>query len=102
MKSVAIAMCFIAGSAFAQDWPATREITNSAGQRTYIRADSIQRDQADPAILRLKGDVQIASKEQNQTSGMIVKTDEAVYQSDTGEIEPLGNVRVKRITQSTE
>ena len=50
-------------------------------------------------LWRLKGDVQIATKGQTQDSGMIVKADEAVYHSDTGEIEPLGNVRVKLITQ---
>ena len=36
---------------------------------------------------------------QNENSGMIGKPDEAVYRSDSGEIEPLGNVRVKLITQ---
>jgi lipopolysaccharide assembly outer membrane protein LptD (OstA) len=43
--------------------------------------------------VRLKGDVQIES------SGVIVKADEAVLHTDTGEIAPLGNVRVKLITQ---
>ncbi|MBV8846411.1 MAG: hypothetical protein JO307_26700 [Bryobacterales bacterium] len=102
MKSVAIAMCLIASSAFAQDRPAALEIAGSSGQRTYIRAKSIQRDEADQAILRLKGDVQIASvaiKGQIQTSGVIVRADEAVYHSDTGEIEPLGKVVLKLITQ---
>ena len=95
MKSVALAICLIASSAFAQDRPAALEITDPAGQSVYMRAKSIQRDQADPAIVRLKGDVRIASKGQNQTSSMLVKADEAVYHTDTGEIEPLGNVSVK-------
>jgi lipopolysaccharide assembly outer membrane protein LptD (OstA) len=89
-------MCLIASSAFAQDRPTGLEITDPARQLVYMRAKSIQRDQADPAIVRLKGDVRIASRGQTQrTGGMIVKADEAVYHSDTGEIEPLGNVRVK-------
>ena len=92
MKSVALAMCLIAALAFAQDRPVTQEITNSARQPTTISAKSIQRDQADPLIVRLKGDVQITS------SGVIVKADEAVFNMGTDEIEPLGNVRVKLTT----
>lgn len=104
MKSVAVAMCLIAASAFAQDRPTALEIANSARKPTIVvRANVTLGDPANPAIVRLKGDVQIAAKNPNQKNGgMSVKADEAVYHFDTGEIEPLGNVRVKRITQSTE
>jgi lipopolysaccharide assembly outer membrane protein LptD (OstA) len=96
MKSVPLAMCLITASAFAQDRPTALEITDRGGQRVYMRAKSIQRDQADPTIVRLKGDVRIAAKNANQKNGvMSVKADEAVYHFDTGEIEPLGNVSVK-------
>jgi hypothetical protein len=53
MKSVALAMCLIAASAFA-DRPTALEITDR-GQPVYMRTKSIQRDQADPTIVRLKG-----------------------------------------------
>ena len=99
MKPVALAMGLVASSAFAQDRPAALDISDSVGQRTYIRAKSIQRDETNQSILRLKGDVQIATNHPNQNSSMLVKADEAVYHSDTGEIEPLGNVRVKLITK---
>jgi lipopolysaccharide assembly outer membrane protein LptD (OstA) len=54
-----------------------------------VTANSAEVDQANRAIVRLKGDVQIES------DGVIVKADEAVFNSKTREIEPLGNVRVK-------
>ena len=105
MKSVALAMCIIAASAFAQDrtpapggfrWEIVPRPSlvpadpDSARQQALIvTANSAEIDQANRAIVRLKGDVQIES------GGVIVKADEAVFNFDTGEIEPLGNVRVK-------
>jgi lipopolysaccharide assembly outer membrane protein LptD (OstA) len=108
MKSVALAMCLIAASAFAQDrplahgafrWetvprPSLAPALDSAPQPDCIvTANSWEADQANRAVVHLKGDVQIKS------GGVIVKADEAVLNIDTGEIEPLGNVRVKLITQ---
>jgi lipopolysaccharide assembly outer membrane protein LptD (OstA) len=100
-------MGLIAASAFAQDrplahgsfrWetvprPSLAPALDSARQPACIvTANSWEADQANH-VVRLKGDVQIES------SGVIVKADEAVLHTDTGEIEPLGNVRVKLITQ---
>jgi lipopolysaccharide assembly outer membrane protein LptD (OstA) len=109
MKPVALAMCLIASSAFAQDLPPATggfrfemvpppslapAVPDSAGQPTLIvTANSAEVDQANRAIVRLKGDVQIES------GGVIVKADEAVCNFATGEIEPLGNVRAKLIKQ---
>ena len=95
LKLLALGTLWIACSVSAQDRLDVLEISGSAGQRTYIRAKSIQRDDADNATLRLKGDVQIAHKNGPQDSGTVLKADEVIYHSDTGEIEAQGNVRVK-------
>ncbi|MBZ5678291.1 MAG: hypothetical protein LAP61_28975 [Acidobacteriia bacterium] len=99
MKLLAVATFVFASSAFAQDRPAALEISGSGGQTTYIKANNIQRDDADKATLRLKGNVQIAHKSGPQDSGTILKADEVIYHSDTGEIEAQGNVRVKLAPQ---
>ena len=108
MKSVALAMALIAVSAFAQDrplahgsfrWervprPSLAPALDSARQPALIvTANGAEVDEANRVIVRLKGDVQIES------GGVIVKADEAVFNIATGEIEPLGNVRLKLIKQ---
>ena len=96
MKLLALGALWFACSALAQDRPV--EISGPGGQTTYIKANSIQRDESDKAILRMKGSVQIAHKSGLQDPGTVIKADEAVYHSDTGEIEAQGNVRVKLAT----
>jgi lipopolysaccharide assembly outer membrane protein LptD (OstA) len=95
MKLLALGTLFIASSVFAQDRPV--EISGPGGQDTYIKANSIQRDQSDQSILRLKGNVKIAHRSSSLDRGTTITADEAVYHQDTGEIEAQGNVRVTLI-----
>ena len=64
-----------------------------------IQADSIERPVQYPSVIRLKGNVQIATKIRAQGAPlilmiMVVRADEADYHEDTGEIEARGSVQV--------
>jgi lipopolysaccharide assembly outer membrane protein LptD (OstA) len=64
-------------------------ISTPDGQNVGITADSIERHEPDFHAIQLNGNVQI------KTADMLLRTDEAVYNESTGEIEAHGTVRVK-------
>lgn len=68
-------------------------IATPEGPNIGLTAANIEREQPAWHLLRLKGNVEIRTKD------MIVHTDEAVYNEETGEINAPGAVLIKLETQ---
>ena len=84
MKFFALSSLLMTCSALAQEPPAI-----PLAKKTLYSAQNVQRDQDDKSIVRLSGNVIII------TSSVTIHADQAVSNTQTGEIELQGNVRVK-------
>lgn len=97
-------------AAMAQDKPETLKhlpvspINGTADGRATVSARAIERDGGYPAVIRLKGDVEIrtpvcfktgkSTDETNCYGYTIIRADEAEYDEATGEIQAHGRVTV--------
>jgi lipopolysaccharide assembly outer membrane protein LptD (OstA) len=70
------------------------QIATPGGSNVGFAADNIQRQQPEIHIIQLKGNVEI------RTHDMDLRTDEAEYNSKTGEINARGTVHITLETQN--
>jgi len=68
-------------------------IATPAGNNLSLAANEMERREPNRNIIRMKGNVEIRSRE------MILNSDEATYNQNTGEIEATGTVRAKMENQ---
>jgi hypothetical protein len=69
---------------------------NGARGGVALSAPSIERGAGDPTVIHLRGNVEIKG------NGFIVRADKADYDETTGEVDALGNVKVKPCPPLTE